>query len=111
VPRPFVCFVRFEFAPEIKRAAPLRKRLERSWTRESPVQTVENAPLGRSSKDPAWPKATHEVTRVDNRPLWSSLHRWLRSQFVLVCRMTTNLKDSEPICEEPSAEFHIYLIE
>jgi hypothetical protein len=44
VPRPCCAVVCTAFAPEIKRAAPLRKRLERSWTRESPFQIVEHAP-------------------------------------------------------------------
>ena len=67
------------FGPEFKRAAPLRKRLERSWTGNSPVQTVEDAPLGRRSKSMAWPKATCDVTHAANRPLWPSIHRWPRS--------------------------------
>ena len=59
--------------PGNQRAAPLRKRLERLWTRESPVHTVESAPLGRNSKDTAWPKAACDVTRVDNGLLWPSI--------------------------------------
>ena len=110
-PAPSCAVVRTAFAPEIKRTAPLRKRLERSWTHESPVQTVENARLERSSKDIAWPKATYVVTCVGFRPLWPSIHRWLRSQFASLCRMTPKYMDAEPICEEPNAEFHICVIE
>jgi hypothetical protein len=74
-PAPSYPVVRTAIVPEIKRAAPLRKRLERSRTCESPVQTVENAPLGRNPKGIAWPKAAHDVTRVANRPHRPSIHR------------------------------------
>jgi hypothetical protein len=38
-------------------------------------------------------------------------HRWLRSQFALLCRMSPKYKDAEPRWEEPNVEFQICVFE
>ena len=75
VPRPFVCCRAYCVRSGNQKSRSSRKRLERSWTRESPVQTVEDAPLERTPRDIGWPKAACDVTRVANRPHRPSIHR------------------------------------
>ena len=75
--------------PGIKKAAPLRKRLERSWTLESPVHSVEHASLSRRSEGMPWPMPASTATRDVMRAACPFIHRWSRLLFASLYRMVT----------------------
>ena len=96
---------------------PARNQKSRSLARaaravmdhESPGQTVEDASLGRSSKDMSWPKAAGEVTRVASGSSWSPIHRWLRSQCASLYRMSAKYMDVAGIWEYPNCGLSMFV--